>query len=123
MTKDQIIRAICDSQRLEDAGPPVIGIIKDERFALTGVIREGLTCKQTLVSIATKDRQRLKSVLHWRKSQRLGQWTERKRKLYQGFYIPIDWLDSVELEEAKENGYNRWDDKSGGVIYVPPQRG
>ena len=102
MTKDQIIKAVCDSQRLTEAGPPVIGLAKGERFTLTGVIREGLTCKQTLVCIPAKDRQRLRGVLPRRKSQQLDQWTERQRKLYQGFYIPIDWLDSVELEEAKD---------------------
>ncbi len=102
MTNDQIIKAICNSQRLEEAEPPVIGAIAEEQFVLTGVIRQGLTCKQTLVCIPAKDRQRLKGVLPLRKSQQLDQWTERQRKLYQGFYIPIDWLDSVELEEAKD---------------------
>lgn len=99
MTEDQIITAICNSQKLEDTGPPVVGKIEGESFTLTGVIRHGLANPQTIVCIASKDRKRLLSVTHWKQHQRLGRWSQGDFKTYSGFYIPLKWLNAVEVIE------------------------
>lgn len=101
MTKDQIVEAICNSQKLEGAGLPVIGIVKDEEFVLNGVIRQGITCRQTLVCVSAKDRQRFRSIVPQYKNVRLLNWTEWESKVYSGFYVPLEWFDSVKLQEAR----------------------
>ena len=99
MTEDQIISAICESQQLDCPGKAVIGIIQNEQFTLTGVLRGGAGCSLTRVCISTKDRQRLISVIDRQKGKRLGHWTQREFELYSGFYVPLEWLDSVKMKD------------------------
>jgi hypothetical protein len=102
MTEEQIIKAICESEQLDCPGKPVIGIIQNEQFTITGVLRGGAGCSLTRVCISTKDRERLMSVIDWKRRKKLGSWTKREHEMYSGFYIPLNWLDSVEVQKREE---------------------
>ena len=92
----KIIEAICNSQRLESAGPPVVGISKGEQFTLTGVLRQGAQADgRVLVGVSASDRGRLKSAVSVSKSQQLKRWTKQERRQYSSFYVPIAWFDTV----------------------------
>lgn len=102
-TMSKMIEAICNSQRLENPGPPVVGIIRGERFTLNGVLQQhGMMTGQTLVCIRAADRSRLKGALPLVQRQQLAQWTKQERRQYSGFYVPITWFETLHIMSREE---------------------
>ena len=98
LTTDEAMEAICKSNFLDNPGPRVYGMLNGSSFHLRGALRHRSGKYRTTASIATKDRRRLKELLPYARAQILGRWTASDYKLYDGFYVPIEWFDTLYLD-------------------------